>query len=111
MRRAVGDSEEESSEFGAEQPESHSRGATGSSVCASILAATPASSAYLLQEGEKTGASETNWKEDNSNSKSWKDSFRLVLCLSVTQAITALPLLSIRAFFLIVSCTGLPSSQ
>lgn len=38
VRRAVGDSEEESSELGAEQPESHSCGAPGSSVCASLLA-------------------------------------------------------------------------
>lgn len=38
VRGAVGDSEEESSELGAEQPENHSCGAPGSSVCASLLA-------------------------------------------------------------------------
>lgn len=58
-----------------------------------------ASSAYLLREGEKTQVSETNWKEDNSNRKSWKESLRLVLCPPVTQANTALPLLSIRVVF------------
>lgn len=72
-----------------------------------------ASSAYLLREGEKTQVSETNWKEDNSNRKSWKESLRLVLCPPVTQAIAALPLLSIRVVFFpfIGSCMELPSSK
>lgn len=113
VRGAVGDSEEESSEFGAWSLRAAAVVPQGA-VCVHLFwLRLAASSAYLLREGEKTQVSETNWKEDNSNRKSWKESLRLVLCPPVTQAIAALPLLSIRVVFfpLIVSCMELPSSK